>query len=161
VDPVVRGVLGDLSGCVMCYGQTSAGKTHTMEGYEDDLRGLIPRALETVFSNPSAVGEEPAVFHISMMEIYMERLRDLLDPEGEAELVLAEDKHQGVVVRGLREAPATTLQQAIGIWLHGRQHRATAATGMNENSSRSHCIFMIRAERPVGGDRFGFHSSSS
>ncbi|CAE8653134.1 unnamed protein product, partial [Polarella glacialis] len=38
VDPVVRGVLGDLSGCVMCYGQTSAGKTHTMEGYEDDLR---------------------------------------------------------------------------------------------------------------------------
>jgi len=72
-------------------------------------------------------------------------LRDLL-VDG-TDLSVAEDRHQGVVVRGLQEVPVQNLQHALEVWHHGRHQRITAATGMNDRSSRSHCIFTLHVTR--------------
>eukprot|EP00928_Gymnodinium_smaydae_P081248 TRINITY_DN6479_c0_g1_i3.p1 TRINITY_DN6479_c0_g1~~TRINITY_DN6479_c0_g1_i3.p1 ORF type:complete len:1351 (-),score=383.77 TRINITY_DN6479_c0_g1_i3:918-4970(-) len=156
--PVVREVLGGVNGCVLCYGQTSAGKTYTMEGGEHERRGLIPRALEVIFGMLSeescgpdgarSASDVGARVRISMLEIYMERLRDLLDPESEAELSVAEDSRGQVVVRGLSELAVASCQQAIGVFLRGQQNRAVASTAMNDRSSRSHSVCILKLDRP-------------
>jgi len=144
LQPVLEEVLQQRSnGCILCYGQTSTGKTYTMEGEEGCNRGLIPRTLETVFN---ALGPDEAI-SISMLEIYMERLRDLLDPESEAELAIVEDANREIHIRGLREVSVSSYQQALSVFTLGRCQRAEAATCMNERSSRSHSIFLLK----VGG----------
>jgi kinesin family protein 5 len=148
--------LRGVSGAVLCYGQTSAGKTFTMEGEEltgagaaaGELRGIIPRSLISLFGAAQAekdAGRGSYRFTLSMLEIYMERLRDLLDPDSGAELRIVEDRTRGVVIRGLREVVVDSIEMALEVFLCGREHRAVGATGMNDLSSRSHSIFMLKA----------------
>jgi len=151
VEPVVREVLGGVNGSVLCYGQTSAGKTFTMEGAPGDQRGLIPRTLETVFAACEAEGGlgDPLCLRISMLEIYMDRLRDLLNPES-TELGIVEDSKSGITVRGLCEIPVSNCEQALDVFRCGQRNRAVASTGMNDQSSRSHSIFILRVDHKDG-----------
>ena len=78
----IKDVLNGYNGTIIAYGQTGSGKTFTMFGpdlFDEDLRGIIPRAAEDIF-NKIEDCQEDIEFDIrcSMLEIYKEKLRDLL-----------------------------------------------------------------------------------
>ena len=88
------------NGTIFAYGQTSSGKTHTMQGVIDDveLRGIVPRMVKTVFNRieNSSENMEFAV-KVSFCEIYNERIKDLLDPKKD-NLKIHEEKQKGVYI---------------------------------------------------------------
>ena len=81
--PVIESVLDGYNGTIFAYGQTSSGKTHTMSGQVEDieLQGIIPRMVRTVFNRIEHASEDIMFsVHVSMVEIYNERIKDLIDP---------------------------------------------------------------------------------
>lgn len=102
---IVKDVLCGYNGTIFAYGQTSSGKTHTMEGVIDhpELQGIIPRIVNDIFNHIYGM-EENLEFHIkvSYFEIYMDKIRDLLDPS-KVNLAVHEDKNKSVYVKGATE----------------------------------------------------------
>eukprot|EP00929_Paragymnodinium_shiwhaense_P076924 TRINITY_DN3959_c0_g1_i7.p1 TRINITY_DN3959_c0_g1~~TRINITY_DN3959_c0_g1_i7.p1 ORF type:complete len:2262 (-),score=730.13 TRINITY_DN3959_c0_g1_i7:135-6920(-) len=159
VEPTVQDVLAGGNGAILCYGQTSAGKTFTMEGDAlepgHDLSGIIPRSLATLLASTAESGVAgPVQLRLAMLDIHMDKLRDLLAPESGAELQIFYDRSLGVCVRGQTDVVVRDLRCALEIFRAGQSNRATAATGMNDRSSRSHSILSVRAER-YDGSRLG------
>lgn len=142
VDDIINGY----NGTVFAYGQTGAGKSYTMMGTnidDDEGRGVIPRIVEQIFasimSSPSTI---EYTVRVSYMEIYMERIRDLLAPQND-NLPVHEEKNRGVYVKGLLEIYVSSVQEVYEVMRRGGNARAVAATNMNQESSRSHSIFVI------------------
>ncbi|CAM9743620.1 unnamed protein product, partial [Ectocarpus fasciculatus] len=140
------------NGTIFAYGQTSSGKTHTMEGpsiHDAELAGVIPRTVREIFF---AVAEAPDsvefVIKVSYIEIYMEKIRDLLDSyHTKMNLPVREDKQRGVYVAGATEEYVTSADELIAVMSAGAKNRVTAATGMNQGSSRSHSVFIISVQQ--------------
>lgn len=133
---------------IFAYGQTSSGKTYTMEGASIDdptLRGIIPRTATEIFNNVMAADENMEfIVKVSYIEIYMERIRDLLDPyKSKVNLQVREDAQRGIFVEGMTEVCVTSDEELLCAMKDGAANRAVAATGMNEGSSRSHSVFMV------------------
>lgn len=131
---------------MFAYGQTGAGKSYTMMGSDiddDETRGIIPRIVDQMFSSimrsPSNI---EYTVRVSYMEIYMEKIRDLLMPQND-NLPVHEEKTRGVYVKGLMEIYVASVQEVYEVMKRGGGARATAATNMNQESSRSHSIFVI------------------
>ncbi len=110
---------------------------------DDESRGIIPRIVEQMFAciDLSPRNIEYTV-RVSYMEIYMERIRDLLMPQND-NLPVHEEKSRGVYVKGLLEIYVSSVQEVYEVMRRGGAARATAATNMNQESSRSHSIFVI------------------
>ena len=104
--PIIDSVLEGFNGTIFAYGQTSSGKTHTMQGpnIEDiEMQGIIPRMVRTVFNRIETASESiEFTVKVSMIEIYMERIKDLIDPSKE-NLRIHEDKGKGVYIGDLAE----------------------------------------------------------
>ncbi|KAJ2156488.1 hypothetical protein GGF46_005156 [Coemansia sp. RSA 552] len=138
------------NGTVFCYGQTGSGKTFTMMGADidnQDLKGIIPRIVEGLFAK--IIESPPTVEYMvkaSYMEIYMERIRDLLNPD-EGNLPVHEDKTNGVYVKGLMEVFVSSIDEVYQVMRQGAKNRVVASTNMNAESSRSHSIFQITIEQ--------------
>lgn len=133
---------------IFAYGQTSSGKTYTMEGASIDdpeLRGIIPRTATEIFNNVMAADENlEFIVKVSYIEIYMERIRDLLDPyKSKVNLQVREDAQRGIFVEGMTETCVTSDEELLATMREGASNRAVAATGMNEGSSRSHSVFIV------------------
>mmetsp|Transcript_33097 Transcript_33097/g.38016 ORF Transcript_33097/g.38016 Transcript_33097/m.38016 type:complete len:108 (+) Transcript_33097:376-699(+) len=83
--PIVESVLEGFNGTIFAYGQTSSGKTHTMQGVDINnpiTKGIIPRIVNHIFQQIDEASEDiEFTVKVSMIEIYMERIRDLLDPK--------------------------------------------------------------------------------
>lgn len=146
IRPTVDDILNGYNGTVFAYGQTGAGKSYTMMGsdIDDDLgKGIIPRIVEQIFASilTSPSNMEYTV-RVSYMEIYMERIRDLLVPQND-NLPVHEEKSRGVYVKGLLEVYVSSVQEVYEVMRRGGTARAVAATNMNQESSRSHSIFVI------------------
>ncbi|KAJ6789324.1 hypothetical protein PWT90_01064 [Aphanocladium album] len=146
IRPTVDDILNGYNGTVFAYGQTGAGKSYTMMGTsidDDSGRGVIPRIVEQIFasimSSPSTI---EYTVRVSYMEIYMERIRDLLAPQND-NLPVHEEKNRGVYVKGLLEIYVSSVQEVYEVMRRGGNARAVAATNMNQESSRSHSIFVI------------------
>lgn len=146
IRPTVDDILNGYNGTVFAYGQTGAGKSYTMMGsdIEDDTgKGIIPRIIEQIFASiltsPSNI---EYTVRVSYMEIYMERIRDLLVPQND-NLPVHEEKSRGVYVKGLLEVYVSSVQEVYEVMRRGGQARAVAATNMNQESSRSHSIFVV------------------
>ncbi|KAJ2170872.1 hypothetical protein GGF45_005163, partial [Coemansia sp. RSA 551] len=143
-------VFNGYNGTVFCYGQTGSGKTFTMMGADidnDSLKGITPRIVEGVFGQ--IVESPPTVEYMvkaSYMEIYMERIRDLLNPD-ETNLPVHEDKANGVYVKGLMEVFVSSIDEVYQVMRQGAKNRVVAYTNMNAESSRSHSIFQITIEQ--------------
>ena len=139
-------ILNGYNGTVFAYGQTGAGKSYTMMGsdIEDEKsRGIIPRIVEQMFTSIlQSPGNIEYTVRVSYMEIYMERIRDLLVPQND-NLPVHEEKSRGVYVKGLLEIYVSSVQEVYEVMRRGGAARATAATNMNQESSRSHSIFVI------------------
>ena len=146
IRPTVDDILNGYNGTVFAYGQTGAGKSYTMMGSDisdEDQRGIIPRIVEQMFTSIlSSPGNIEYTVGVSYMEIYMERIRDLLMPQND-NLPIHEEKSRGVYVKGLMQLYVSSVQDVYEVLRRGGAARATAATNMNQESSRSHSIFVI------------------
>jgi len=150
-DYSIRGTVDDVlagyNGTVFAYGQTGSGKTYTMMGAgeigDQEAKGIIPRIVEQIFhSIMSSDGSVEFTVKVSYMEIYMEKIRDLLVPTND-NLPVHEDKARGVYVKGLHEFYVGSVEEVYEILERGGAARMVAATNMNQESSRSHSIFVI------------------
>ena len=139
-------ILNGYNGTVFAYGQTGAGKSYTMMGADiddEEQRGVIPRIVEQMFASIlRSPGNIEYTVRVSYMEIYMEKIRDLLVPQND-NLPVHEEKSRGVYVKGLLEIYVSSVQEVFEVMRRGGAARATAATNMNQESSRSHSIFVI------------------
>lgn len=150
IRPTVDDILNGYNGTVFAYGQTGAGKSYTMMGAttgDPEARGVIPRITEQIFA--SILASESNIEYIvkvSYMEIYMERIRDLLVPQND-NLPVHEEKAKGVYVKGLQEVFVNSVEEVYHILDAGGAARATASTNMNQESSRSHSIFLVTIQQ--------------
>eukprot|EP00298_Acanthocystis_sp_HF-20_P008863 c17950_g1_i1.p1 GENE.c17950_g1_i1~~c17950_g1_i1.p1 ORF type:complete len:818 (-),score=339.85 c17950_g1_i1:40-2460(-) len=148
--PIVESVMDGYNGTIFAYGQTGSGKTFTMEGPDIEhpkKRGIIPRIVSFVFEfMETADPKIEFTVKVSMFEIYLERIRDLIDPS-RVNLSVHEDRLRGVYVEGATEEYVGDAEDVFAIMRSGAHSRATAATSMNDTSSRSHSIFMMEIKQ--------------
>uniref|UniRef100_A0A672ZNX2 Kinesin-like protein n=1 Tax=Sphaeramia orbicularis TaxID=375764 RepID=A0A672ZNX2_9TELE len=146
---IVKDVLCGYNGTIFAYGQTSSGKTHTMEGklHDPHQMGIIPRIAEDIFNHIFAM-DENLEFHIkvSYFEIYMDKIRDLLDVT-KTNLSVHEDKNRVPYVKGCTERFVSSPDEVMDVIDEGKANRHVAVTNMNEHSSRSHSIFLINIKQ--------------
>ncbi|XP_030408361.1 kinesin-like protein KIF13A isoform X6 [Gopherus evgoodei] len=131
--------------CIFAYGQTGSGKSFSMMGNAEQL-GLIPRLCGALFQRISVEENDSQTFkvEVSYMEIYNEKVRDLLDPKGSRQsLKVREHKVLGPYVDGLSQLAVTNFEDIESLMSEGNKSRTVAATNMNEESSRSHAVFNI------------------
>ncbi|KAL7078089.1 hypothetical protein ACQ4LE_002096 [Meloidogyne hapla] len=147
---IVQDVLNGYNGTIFAYGQTSSGKTHTMEGVigESDKQGIIPRIINDIFNHIFNLDDENLEFHIkvSYFEIYNERIRDLLDVT-KTNLTIHEDKNRVPFVKNVTELFVSSPDEVLAAIEDGKTNRQVAVTNMNEHSSRSHSVFQIQVDQ--------------
>ncbi|KAK0503280.1 kinesin heavy chain [Armillaria luteobubalina] len=150
VKDIVKDVLDGYNGTVFAYGQTGSGKTFTMMGADidsDELKGIIPRITEQIFQ--SIVESDAHLEYLvkaSYMEIYLEKIRDLLAPQND-NLQVHEEKSKGVYVKNLSDYYVSSAREVYEIMRTGGEARVVSSTNMNAESSRSHSIFLITIEQ--------------
>ncbi|KAB0405594.1 hypothetical protein E2I00_016410 [Balaenoptera physalus] len=146
---IVKDVLEGYNGTIFAYGQTSSGKTHTMEGklHDPEGMGIIPRIVQDIFNYIYSM-DENLEFHIkvSYFEIYLDKIRDLLDVS-KTNLSVHEDKNRVPYVKGCTERFVCSPDEVMDTIDEGKSNRHVAVTNMNEHSSRSHSIFLINVKQ--------------
>ncbi|KAK9842678.1 hypothetical protein WJX74_000562 [Apatococcus lobatus] len=148
-ESIVTSVLDGYSVCLFAYGQTGSGKTHTLQGPAGDP-GINMRTLEALFRQAASRAHEATItLHVSMVEVYMENIRDLLTetgPDGDVPRERLDIKRgpHGLYVSGLTEHQVGGAEEAGQLLAQGSAARQTAETGLNERSSRSHSCLCIR-----------------
>jgi kinesin family protein 16B len=151
-DDVFRAVESVVSGavkrrrhsCVLAYGQSSSGKTHTMMGFPHDP-GVTPRLCHKIFDylDETAVGTA-AKLEVSYLEIYNEKVRDLLQDDDKGVLKIRQHPKKGPYVQGLSWHSAPDSVSLLRLLSRGNSHRRVAATPSNPRSSRSHSVFVVQ-----------------
>ncbi|CAH0474850.1 unnamed protein product [Peronospora belbahrii] len=168
--PLTQACLEGYNGTIFAYGQTGSGKTFTMQGPDDvidadvndcclvteeekfSLRGLVPRVFDYLFDNVVAKDTNNQVQHTfacSFLEIYNERVYDLLDggsAKDTAGLQLRENGRKGVYAEGLIESVVTSSKKAAELMTIGARNRRVGQTSMNRESSRSHSVFILQLQ---------------
>nr|XP_029132885.1 kinesin-like protein KIF1A isoform X6 [Labrus bergylta] len=133
--------------CIFAYGQTGAGKSYTMMGKQDvkDQQGIIPLLCEDLFTKIIDNTDNSMSYsvEVSYMEIYCERVRDLLNPKNKGNLRVREHPLMGPYVEDLSKLAVTSYNDIQDLMDSGNKARTVAATNMNETSSRSHAVFNI------------------
>ncbi|KAK7810747.1 hypothetical protein U0070_027475 [Myodes glareolus] len=127
---IVKDVLAGYNGTIFAYGQTSSGKTHTMEGklHDPQLMGIIPRIARDIFNHIYSM-DENLEFHIK------------------TNLSVHEDKNRVPFVKGCTERFVSSPEEILDVIDEGKSNRHVAVTNMNEHSSRSHSIFLINIKQ--------------
>lgn len=149
---VVRSVMDGYNGTIMAYGQTGAGKTHTMTGGHVGFadRGIVPRAISLIYEEAQARPENNITIRLSYVEIYNELMFDLLTDVGVAEqsgdVNIVEDARGNIQVRGLSMPVAGTEEDALHTFFQGDTNRHVAEHALNKASTRSHVVFSIHVE---------------
>ncbi|XP_065844759.1 kinesin-like protein KIF27 [Oscarella lobularis] len=156
--PLIDGWFQGYNVTAFAYGQTGSGKTYTIEGppglssFESDERGLLPRALQKIFTQITSREEDVEVnLGVTYVEIYQEELCDLLHVSASShDLHIREDNKGNTVLVGVREVKIRSLQDALSLLEEGSSARRSGMTRMNVHSSRSHSIFTLRLEEKKG-----------
>ena len=162
---IVQSVCDGLNGTIFAYGQTSSGKTFTMQGCGSlDVPsnqnsggggGIVHMAASDIFNHIDKDSQRVFLIRVSFIEIYNEEVRDLLVTSGSSgdnnnntthpPLTIREDKQRGVFVNS-NETIVTSIDGLLGVLFAGEKNRHVGSTAMNERSSRSHTIFRITVE---------------
>ncbi|KAI8814254.1 P-loop containing nucleoside triphosphate hydrolase protein [Cladochytrium replicatum] len=146
---IVHGCIDGINGTIFAYGQTSSGKTYTMQGNNENP-GIIPLSMYRVFQKIRETHNRQFLLRVSYVEIYNEIIRDLLAPEND-NLKIREDVTKGVYLEA-REEIVTSLKDIDEIMSKGDRNRHVGETNMNERSSRSHTIFQMIIESHLRTD---------
>ncbi|CAK70065.1 unnamed protein product (macronuclear) [Paramecium tetraurelia] len=145
--PILDSVMNGYNGTIFAYGQTSSGKTFTMEGPDNPnerTKGLIPRVMTELFDVVNGKSDDLIyIVKVSFLEIYNEKIMDLLDTN-KTNLKIKEDRLRGIFVQNLTEIKVESPEEMKQVMLTGSNNRTIAATRMNERSSRSHSLFQIQ-----------------
>ncbi|XP_033359443.1 centromere-associated protein E-like [Bombus vosnesenskii] len=149
VKPIVNAAVNGFNGTVFAYGQTSSGKTYTMMGSAEEL-GIVPLAVQHMFDAIANTSGREFLLRVSYLEIYNERVNDLLNKSG-TDLKLKEDS-SGQVILQCKEEITNSPENVLSIMKKGDKNRRIGETNMNERSSRSHTIFRITIESREAGD---------
>lgn len=142
---IVADILNGYNGTIFAYGQTASGKTHTMEGSleDDDQQGIIPRIVSDIFDHIYSMSDNLQFqIKVSYFEIYMDKIRDLLNTN-KNNLAVHEDKNRVPYVKGCTERFVASPEEVFEAIEEGKANRHVAVTNMNEHSSRSHSVFLI------------------
>ncbi|XP_030531861.1 kinesin-like protein KIN-1 isoform X1 [Rhodamnia argentea] len=145
--PIVRDVVNAINGTIITYGQTGAGKTYSMEGpsileSNDAKKGLLARVIDGIFREITYADSIKYTIKLSMVEIYMEKVRDLLDLSKD-NVQIKETKSQGILLPEVTEISLSDSAEALRSLSSGICNRAVGETQMNVGSSRSHCIYIF------------------
>ncbi|XP_076639864.1 kinesin-like protein KIF13A isoform X7 [Colletes latitarsis] len=131
--------------CIFAYGQTGSGKSYTMMGSGEN-KGIIPRLCDNLFDMIAKQQSSELSYkvEVSYMEIYNEKVHDLLDPKpNKHTLKVREHNVLGPYVDGLSQLAVTSFQDIDNLMAEGNKSRTVAATNMNSESSRSHAVFSV------------------
>lgn len=151
--PIVDDVVNGYNGTILAYGQTGAGKTHTLSSIKPECIGIIPRAAQDIFQKISSDSDE---VRLSYLQIYCEQIQDLLKPEMGDNLSIREGKQGHVYVPQLSEMVVSCLDDCLRLIQLGDRNRNVAFTELNAHSSRSHAVVIFTVVRkqmdPFGND---------
>jgi len=145
-EPLISEIMKGYNGTIFAYGQTGSGKTHTMQGdlESERQRGLVPRMIDALFDAIMDADENlEFVIKVSFVEIYLEKLRDLLE-EKNRNLKIRESKAQGIYIEGIASPYVGSPEEIMELIELGTTLRSTSAHRMNDVSSRSHAVFIFR-----------------
>lgn len=151
VSDLVQSALDGYHVCLFSYGQTGAGKTHTMQGLPDPhSQGIIPRSIKKILETVQKLEDQDWQYRLeaSFIEVYNNSLRDLLaDKDGgriSDQNCIKHDSQGGhTLVMGAMRVPVTSTEVANQLIQKAAAARACEATAMNATSSRSHVVFML------------------
>lgn len=147
--PLVQSALRGYNCTCFVYGQTGTGKTFSMEGVPGDAEfaGIIPRVMTDIFAGIEQMQTElEFLVRVSYIEIYLEKIRDLLNPAA-SNLSVRESRDRGVWVAGTKEVCCATAEEMMAVMRVGGANRVISSTRMNSDSSRSHSVFIITIEQ--------------
>ncbi|KAL4115819.1 hypothetical protein PRIC2_012825 [Phytophthora ramorum] len=147
--PLVESALRGYNCTCFVYGQTGSGKTFSMEGVpgDADYEGIIPRVMADIFDGiQNMQADLEFLVRVSYVEIYMEKIRDLLKPSS-TNLNVRESRERGVWVAGATEVCCASVEEMQSVMQLGGANRVISSTRMNNESSRSHSVFIITIEQ--------------
>lgn len=147
--PLVESALRGYNCTCFVYGQTGSGKTFSMEGVpgDKDYEGIIPRVMTDIFEGiQNMQADLEFIVRVSYIEIYMEKIRDLLKPSS-TNLNVRESRERGVWVGGATEVCCASVEEMQAVMRLGGSNRVVSSTRMNSESSRSHSVFIITIEQ--------------
>lgn len=143
--PLLDNAFQGYNNCIFAYGQTGSGKSYSMMGYGKEV-GIIPMICQEMFNRIDGIQEDKATkctVEVSYLEIYNERVRDLLNPATKGNLKVREHPSTGPYVEDLAKLVVGSFQEIENLMDEGNKARTVAATNMNETSSRSHAVFTL------------------
>lgn len=143
--PLLDNAFGGYNNCIFAYGQTGSGKSYSMMGYGKDA-GIIPMICADMFERIKVMQADPnlsCTVEVSYLEIYNEKVRDLLNPSTKGNLKVREHPSTGPYVEDLAKLVVSSFSEIENLMDEGNKARTVAATNMNETSSRSHAVFTL------------------
>ncbi|KAI1812472.1 kinesin heavy chain [Poronia punctata] len=143
--PLLDNAFQGYNNCIFAYGQTGSGKSYSMMGYGKEY-GIIPKICQDMFMRISEMQQDKntrCTVEVSYLEIYNERVRDLLNPSTKGNLKVREHPSTGPYVEDLAKLVVGSFQEIENLMDEGNKARTVAATNMNETSSRSHAVFTL------------------
>ncbi|ATY64151.1 kinesin family [Cordyceps militaris] len=143
--PLLDNAFQGYNNCIFAYGQTGSGKSYSMMGYGKEV-GIIPNICQDMFSRINQIQGDATTkctVEVSYLEIYNERVRDLLNPSTKGNLKVREHPSTGPYVEDLAKLVVGSFQEIENLMDEGNKARTVAATNMNETSSRSHAVFTL------------------
>lgn len=148
VRSIVLGIFEGINALVFAYGQTCSGKTYTMLG-NHQTPGIIQLALQTIFSRMEKEGKNYTyTVKYSFLEIYNEKINDLLDVESEKQVkLMAAERRQEIKMWNLKQEHGTSAKEICARIEECERNRHVRSTDFNERSSRSHCVFQLELQR--------------
>lgn len=144
--PLLDNAFTGYNNCIFAYGQTGSGKSYSMMGYGKE-HGIIPKICQDMFERiKEAQAADPAIrftVEVSYLEIYNERVKDLLNPGTKGNLKVREHPSTGPYVEDLAKLVVGSFEEIEHLMDEGNKARTVAATNMNATSSRSHAVFTL------------------
>ncbi|KAK4193125.1 putative kinesin-like protein unc-104 [Podospora australis] len=143
--PLLDNAFQGYNNCIFAYGQTGSGKSYSMMGYGKEA-GIIPNICQDMFKRINEMQQDKnlrCTVEVSYLEIYNERVRDLLNPANKGNLKVREHPSTGPYVEDLAKLVVGSFQEIEHLMDEGNKARTVAATNMNETSSRSHAVFTL------------------
>lgn len=143
--PLLDNAFQGYNNCIFAYGQTGSGKSYSMMGYGEEA-GVIPKICRNMFERIEEMQHDKTLsctVEVSYLEIYNERVRDLLNPSTKGNLRVREHPSTGPYVEDLAKLVVRSFSEIENLMDEGNKARTVAATNMNETSSRSHAVFTL------------------
>lgn len=151
VCPILPHLLVGQNASVFAYGPTGAGKTHTMLG-NPNQPGIIPRAVRDLLQMTRGASGKPEeetwsyAITMSYVEIYQEKVMDLLEPKNK-DLPIREDKDHKILIPGVTQKTINSFSDFDEHFIPASQNRTVACTKLNDRSSRSHAVLLIKVQK--------------